>query len=116
MPDKNDLDYAGDNSDFLRNAMSIPFKQNRLSYDTFVEVVKNTSGFKTTYKPDYSMKYNTFEAINPEDQVGDAIVVHNEYDNRPDDADVLPELPTYSKHFGKLVNFTPERYEKFSKL
>ena len=116
MPDKKDVDYMGDNSDFLRNHMFIPFKQNRLSYDLFVEVVKNTNGYRTTYKPDYSRKYSAFEAIRPEDQLGDQLLFENEYNLRPDDADVQSNMPTYASDFGKLVNHTPERLELFSKF
>lgn len=116
MPDKKDVAYMGDNSDFLRNHMPIPFKQDRPNYDLFVEVCKIANGFSTVYKPDYSRKYSAFEAIKPEDQLGDKIIVHNEYTKRPDDADIQHELPTYSQHFGKLVNFTHERLEQFSKL
>lgn len=116
MPDKKDLAYAGDNADFLRGSMPMPFKQDRLNYDFFIEVLKNTNGYKTTYKPDYSRKYSAFEAIRPEDQLGDQLLFENEYDLRPDDADVQSELPTYASHFGKLINFTPERLELFSKF
>lgn len=96
--------------------MPIPFKQDRLNYDVYIEVLKNSQGYKTTYKPDYTRKYSAFEAIRPEDQLGDQLLFENEYDIRPDDADVQSELPTYADHFGKLVNFTPERLELFSKI
>jgi len=106
--------YVGDNMDFLRNHLPMPFKQNRLDYDFYSEVMKNSNGHKTTYKPDYTRKYSTFEAIKPEDQVGDSIIVENEYELKPHQADIEKELPTYTPHFGNLLNITEERIELFS--
>jgi len=116
MPDKKDVDYVGDNADFLRNHLPVPLKQDRLNYDLYIEVMKNSNGYRTTYKPDYSRKYSAFEAINPEDQLGDKIAFENEYEERPDDADIQPDMPTYTNHFGNLLNMTPERIELFSML
>jgi hypothetical protein len=115
MPDKKDLDYVGDNVDMLRNHLPVPLKQDRLDYDTYSEVLKSSNGYRTTYKPDYTRKYSAFEAINPEDQLGDKIVFENEYGTRPDDADIQNELPTYTDHFKNMINMTPERIELFSK-
>lgn len=116
LPDKKDVAYMGDNEDFLREIMPIPFKQDRLPYDFYAEVCKITNGFTTIYKPDNGRKYSAFEATRPEDQLGDQLLFENEYDSRPDDADIKADFPTYTKHFSKILNFSPEKQDRFSKL
>lgn len=113
-PEKPDVEYVGDTYDFLRHHMNIPLKQNRLNYDLFVEVVKSTNGFKTTYKPDYTKKLLCFEARKPEDQLGDQIIFDNEYDTTPDQADIESNLPPYAQELKKLVNITEDRIKLFS--
>ena len=108
--------YYGDNQDFLRFHINIPFKQDRPYYNLYSEVVKSSRGFNTTYKPDYTRKYSCFEALKPEEQLGDQIIFDNEYLTHPDLADIVPNLPPYTKHLSRLVNITPERMELFRKF
>jgi hypothetical protein len=109
------LDYIGDNYDFLRNHLSIPLKPNRLDYDPYLEVAKISQGFRTTYKPDYTRKLDNWEAKRPEDDIGGGIVITNEYLDDPNKADMELSLPAYSDHMKNVLNLTDERLELFSK-
>lgn len=109
------MDYIGDNYDFLRYHLNIPLKQNRLDYDPYLEVCKLSSGFLTNYKPDYTRKLDNWEIKKPEDEIGDGVVIENEYLNNPNKADMDKNFPPYMDHMQNSLNITDERLELFSK-
>lgn len=110
------LDYVGDNADFLRQHMNVPLRQNRIDYDPYLEVCKISCGFKTTYKPDYTRKFDNWEAKRPEDDIAGETVIENEYLDDPYGADNEASLPPYLDHMSNRLNITKERLELFSKI
>jgi len=110
-----DLDYVGDNEDFLREHLNIPLKPNRIDYDPYLEVCKISNGFSTTYKPDYTRKLDNWEAKTPEDEIADKVVFTNEYLEDPANADMELNLPPYIDQMKNVLNITNERLELFSK-
>ena len=109
------MDYVGDNYDFLRNHLNVPLKQNRIDYDPFLEVCKLSCGFKTTYKPDYSRKFDNWESKRPEDEIADSVIIKNEYLDDPLHADDMENtLPPYMDQMKNVLNITPDRIELFS--
>ena len=114
--EKEELDYVGDNYDFLRHHMNVPLQQNRINYDTYLEVAKLSLGFRTTYKPDYTRKFDNWEAKRPEDDIAGSIVITNEYSDDPLNADIETSFPPYMDQMRNALNITPERSELFSKF
>lgn len=109
------LDYVGDNEDFLREHLDVPLKTNRIDYDPYLEVAKISCGFKTTYKPDYTRKFDNWEALRPEDEIAGNVVINNEYMSDPMNADVDKSLPPYMDQMQNMLNITDERLDLFSK-
>lgn len=110
------LDYVGDNYDFLRNYTNVPLKQNRIDYDPYLEVAKISCGFRTTYKPDYTVKLDNWEARKPENEIAGQVVINNEYIDNPQTADdVNHSFPPYVEFMRNRLNITEENIELFSK-
>ena len=111
------LDYVGDNYDYLRELIDVPLKQNRVDYDPYLEVAKISCGFRTTYKPDYTRKFDNWEAKRPEDEIADRVVINNEYLDDPKNADDVEfSFPPYIDQMKNQLNITDERLELFSNL
>lgn len=115
VSENEELDYVGDNFDFLRNHLMMPLKQNRIDYDPYLEVAKLSMGFLTTYKPNYNRKWDNWETKRPEEDIAGAVFIKNEYLENPNKADLDENFPPYFDQMQNALNITDERLELFSK-
>lgn len=82
-----------------------PFEQ-----EPFKELLK---GHLTIYAPSHLFKHLPFDARNVHQVKGDNLLVYNQYDSNPLDADAYPDIPEYAEDFVYPVNITEERLEDY---
>ncbi len=96
---------------FINYPKMSEFHQNEPMFQLFKVAM---FGHMSIYRPSHRNKELTFDAQKPEDVRDDKLVVDNEYQSNPLEAEIVPEMPPWSDELKDDVNITEERIELLS--